>query len=549
MKNDKGRVKFVKKNITLDEALAQISFLKKQVKVLGEKAFKSENKYEEAKQQVEDLTVQNKELQVNYNWLLEQLKLSKKKMYGASAEKIAEEYGQLNLFNEAELERQPMQAEPQIEEITYTRKKSKKKSFDEKYGDLPVEEVISDIPDEEKICEKCNDEMTFMKYEIRRELKIVPAKVTVVEYKKAVYVCKSCDKNGIESNFKTAEITPALIEKSIVSPNMMAYIMNQKFSCAMPLFRQEQEFKRMGIKLSRQTMSNWMISGANLLKPLYEKLREHLALQQLIHADETPVEVLCEDGKEPTAKSYMWVYRTSRYTENSAVLYKYEVGRSGDFAKKFLENFSGYIHCDGWSGYDKVPNSKRCGCWVHLRRYFINALEIQSDKKDYTTLAGQALLKIREIFKAEKLDLEKLSEKSQYSLDEIAEIRKNKSTELVADFFEFCDKNQGISLPKSLLGRAFTYALNQRSTLETFLENPQIELTNNAAERAVKPFVIGRKNWLFCYSPAGAQASAIIYSIIETAKANGLNPMDYLANIFEGIRSGKKADELMPWTI
>ena len=305
----------------------------------------------------------------------------------------------------------------------------------------------------------------------------------------------------------------------------------------------------MGIKLSRQTMSNWMISGANLLKPLYEKLRKHLASHQFIHADETPVEVLCEDGKEPTAKSYMWVYRTGRYTENSAVLYKYEVGRSGDFAKKFLENFSGYIHCDGWSGYDKVPNSKRCGCWVHLRRYFINALEIQSDKKDYTTLAGQALLKIREIFKAEKLDLEKLSEKSQYSLDEIAEIRKNKSTELVADFFEFCDKNQGISLPKSLLGRAFTYALNQRSTLETFLENPQIELTNNAAERAVKPFVIGRKNWLFCYSPAGAQASAIIYSIIETAKANGLNPMDYLANIFEGIRSGKKADELMPWTI
>ena len=177
MKNDKGRVKFVKKNITLDEALAQISFLKKQVKTL------STNN--------EKLTIQNKELQVNYNWILEQLKLSKKKMYGASAEKIAEEYGQLNLFNEAELERQPMQAEPQIEEITYTRKKSKKKSFDEKYGDLPVEEVISDIPDEEKICEKCNDEMTFMKYEIRRELKIVPAKVTVVEYKKAVYVCKS----------------------------------------------------------------------------------------------------------------------------------------------------------------------------------------------------------------------------------------------------------------------------------------------------------------------------------------------------------------------
>lgn len=539
----------MKENITLDEALAQISALKKQVKVLSNKALKSENKYEEAKQKIDDLTIQNKELNANYNWLLEQLKLSKKKMYGPSAEKIAEEYGQLNLFNEAELERQPMHIEPAIEEITYKRKKSKKKSFDEKYGDLPVLEVISDIPEEEKICEKCNSEMTFMKYEVRRELKIVPAKVTVVEHKKAVYVCKNCDKNGIESNFKTAAGTPALIEKSLVSPSLMAYIMNQKFSCAMPLFRQEQELKRMGVKLSRQTMSNWMIAGANLLKPLYEKLLEYLVSQQFIHADETPVEVLCEDGKEPTAKSYMWVYRTGRYTEHSAVLYKYEVGRSGDFAKKFLENFSGYIHCDGWSGYDKVENSKRCGCWVHLRRYFMNALEIQQDKKDYSTLAGHAVLKIRKIFKAEKLDPEKLSEKSEYSLDEIAEIRKNKSAELVVDFFEFCNKNQGLSLPKSLLGRAFTYALNQRSTLETFLENPQIELTNNAAERAVKPFVIGRKNWLFCYSPAGAQSSAIIYSVIETAKANGLNPSAYLEDVFENIRSGKSVDELLPWKI
>lgn len=530
------------KSITLDEALAQISALKKQVKTLADKN-------ERLVKTNGDLVLQNKELNANYNWILEQLKISKKKMYGASAEKIAEDYGQLNLFNEAELECQPLTPEPKIEEITYTRKKSKKKTYDEKYGDLPVEEIVSDIPDEEKVCDKCGAEMTFMKYEVRRELKIVPAKVTVVEHKKAVYVCKSCDKNGIEGSFKTASGTPALIEKSLASPSMLAYIMNQKFSCAMPLFRQEQEFKRMGVKLSRQTMANWMIAGANLLKPMYEKLREYLVSQELIHADETPVEVLCEDGKAPTSTSYMWVYRTGAYSEKSVILYKYEIGRSGDYAKKFLENFSGYIHCDGWSGYDKVENAKRCGCWAHLRRYFVNAFEVQPDKSDFSTLAGQALLKIRDIFKAEKLDPEKPSEKTAYSLDEIAEIRKKKSTVLVADFFEFCEKNQGISLPKSLLGKAFTYALNQRKTLEMFLENPRIELTNNAAERAVKPFVIGRKNWLFCYSPAGAQASAIIYSLIETAKANGKNPQAYLENIFEGIRAGKSANELLLWNI
>ena len=510
---------------------------------------KSDKKYEEAKQQIKNLTIQNKELNANYNWLLEQLKLSKKKMYGSSAEKIASDYGQLNLFNEAELERQPLAPEPKIEEIRYIRKKPKKKSYDEKYGDLPVEEVVYDISDEEKICEKCGSEMTFMKHEIRRELKIVPAKITVIEHKKAVYVCKSCDKNGIEANFKTAEAVPALIEKSLASPSILAHIMNQKFSCAMPLFRQEQEFKQMGVKLSRQTMANWMIAGANLLKPLYEKLRERLISEQLIHADETPVEVLCEDGKAPASTSYMWVYRTGAFTEKNVVLYKYEVGRSGDYAKKFLENFTGYIHCDGWSGYDKVENAIRCGCWAHLRRYFINAFEVQPDKNDFSTLAGQALLKIREIFTAEKLEPEKPGEKTSYSLSEIAEIRKEKSAALAADFFEFCEKNQGASLPKSLLGKAFVYALNQRKTLEAFLQDPRIELTNNAAERAVKPFVIGRKNWLFCYSPAGAHASAIIYSIIETSKANGKNPQSYLETVFEGVRQGKSVDELLLWNI
>lgn len=269
------------KDMTLDEGLSQISALKKQVKYLGEKN-------ETLTQTNENLVLQNKELNANYNWILEQLKLSKKKMYGSSAEKIAEDYGQLNLFNEAELERTPLLPEPKLEEITYTRKKSKKKSYDEKYGNLPVEEVVYDVPDEEKICDKCGSEMTFMKYEVRRELKIVPAKVTVVEHKRAVYVCKSCDKNGVEGSFKTAEGTPVLIEKSLVSPSMLAYIMNQKFSCAMPLFRQEQEFKRMGVKLSRQTMANWMIAGANLLKPVYEKLREQLVSEDILHADELP---------------------------------------------------------------------------------------------------------------------------------------------------------------------------------------------------------------------------------------------------------------------
>ena len=283
---------------TYEELLAQNSALKKQVKYLG-------NQNEKAQSEIKNLTLQNKELIANYNWILEQLKLSKKKIYGSSAEKIAEDYGQLNLFNEAEFERQPLEPEPKLEEITYKRKKSKKRNQNEIYGDLPVEEIIYDIPEEEKICEKCGSKMSFMKYEIRRELKIVPAKVSVVEHKKAVYVCKNCDKNGIEANFKTAKGVSALIEKSLASPSMLAYIMNQKFTNAMPLYRQEQEFKRKGVNLTRQTMANWMIKGANLLKPIYEEMRRELVSNHFIHADETPLEVLNEHGKEPGAKSYM----------------------------------------------------------------------------------------------------------------------------------------------------------------------------------------------------------------------------------------------------
>lgn len=202
---------------TYEELLAQNSALKKQVKYLG-------NQNEKAQSEIKDLTLQNKELIANYNCILEQLKLSKKKIYGSSAEKIAEDYGQLNLFNETEIERQPLAVEPKLEEITYKRRKSKKRNQEEIYGNLPVEEIVYDISEEEKICEKCGSEMTFMRYEIRKELKIVPAKVSVVEHKKAVYVCQNCDKNGIDSNFKTAKGVPALIEKSLASPSIMYLI-------------------------------------------------------------------------------------------------------------------------------------------------------------------------------------------------------------------------------------------------------------------------------------------------------------------------------------
>ena len=188
--------------------------------------------------------------------------------------------------------------------------------------------------------------------------------------------------------------------------------------------------------LTLQNMANWMIKGANLLRPIYEEMRKELVSKHFIHADETPLEVLNEPGKEPCAKSYMWVYKTGQFEGNPIVLYDYEVGRSREFAKKFLSGFSGYLHCDGWACYDKVENAKRCGCWAHMRRYFLNAIEVQEDKKDYSTIAGQSFLMIENVFSLEKTP----GKKSEYTLDEIAEIRKEKSAQGVQEFFEFCEK-------------------------------------------------------------------------------------------------------------
>ena len=289
------------------------------------------------------------------------------------------------------------------------------------------------------------------------------------------------------------------------------YLRNQTEKAEKKYEQAQSEIKN----LTLQNMANWMIKGANLLRPIYEEMRKELVSKQFLHADETPLEVLNEPDKKPCAKSYMWVYKTGQFEGNPIVLYDYEVGRSGEFAKKFLIGFSGYLHCDSWTGYDKVENAKRCGCWAHLRRYFLNALDVHEDKTDYSTIAGQGLLMIQEIFALEKIDPKNPGEKRKYTLEETAEIREKNSADKIKGFFKFCEENQRRTLPKSLTGRAIGYALNQRKALETFLENPKIELTNNSAERAIQPFVIGRKNRLFCNTPDGADSSAIIYSVIK----------------------------------
>ena len=481
------------------------------------------------------------ELELLNKWYTEQLKLSRQKQFGQSSERSQHDgLEQLNLFNEAEAERQPFVVEPNAETLTPSRKKGKR---GEKITNLPVEVIEYTMTKEEAACPQCGEELHVMSKQVRKELTIIPAAVKVIEHVSYVYSFRNCEKNDIETPVITAKAPKALLPKSMVSATLLAYILNQKFVNAMPLYRQEQEFKRLGAHLSRQNLSNWVIKGSALLEPILVQLKQELLRREVLHADETTLEVLCEPDRPAQTKSYMWLYRTSGDTQTPIVLYDYQEGRSGRFAKQYLTGFSGILHSDGWNGYQQVEEQgvTLCGCWAHARRKFKEALiAASSDREDIPEAAG--LSYCNQLFSIEKR-AEVMTAEERFAL------RQKESKPLLEAFFEWINTCSPKNLPQSLLGKAFTYAQNQKKYLLAFLTDGRIEISNNRAERSIKPFVIGRKNWLFCNTPGGAKSSATIYSLIQTAMENGLNPQSYLEYVFQQIQKNDEVEieTLLPW--
>lgn len=492
--------------------------------------------------EIEVLKSQNAKLEKLNKWYEEQLKLSRKRMFGASSEKTDEAQEQLNLFNEAEAEHVPINPEPTVETITYKRKKQK--GHREKVlENLPVETIEYTL--EDTACAECGEPLHVMSKEIRKELIIIPAQVKVVEHISYVYSCRNCEKSNIATPVVTAPSPKGLVPKSLVSSSVMAYIMSQKFVNAMPLYRQEQELKRMDVLLTRQTLSNWMISGAKILKPITDRLHELLVSKDILHADETTLEVLCEPGRPAQTNSYMWLYKTSRY-DNPIVIYDYQEGRSGDFPKKFLNGFKGYLHVDGYAGYHKLePDVKLSACWAHVRRKFDEALAVLPEKNPQSA-AAIGLQYCNKLFEIER-DIK------DYSLEKRRMVRQEQGKPVNEAFFVWAEAESYKVLPKSAIGTAINYALKLKRYLSTYLEDERLEISNNSAERSIKPFVIGRKNWLFCNTPGGAKSSAIIYSIIETAKENKLKPYEYLKFLFDKLQlidtaDIKQIDKILPWS-
>jgi len=482
-------------------------------------------------------------LEQQVEWLISQIRLSKHKQFGTSSEQTSVD--QMNLFNEAEATANLIAPEPSLAEVKAHYRSRSRLTTDKLPEDLPVEVIEYELPESERACPDCGGEMHAMGRETREELKIIPAKAVIVRHVRHVYSCRNCEETSDHTPIVKADMQEPVIKGGFASPETIAHIASQKFMMASPLYRQEQEWKQNGILLSRQTMSNWLIRASeNWLEPIYEELKRRLCEYEVLHADETVLQVLKEPGKTAQSKSYMWLYRTSGEAKHQIVLYDYQPDRKHTHPETFLKGFSGYLHADGYDGYHKLPgNITVVGCWTHLRRKLFDALKTLPKDKQPDSNAAEGVAFCDRLFHFEK-------QFASLTHDNRHKEREKVSKPLVDEFFDWIGHLN--ALPNTLLGKAAYYAQSQRKYLERYLLDGRLEISNNRAERSIKPFVIGRKNWLFSNTPSGARASAIYYSIVTTAIENGLNPFEYLRWIFTNAPNRGKPgyvvtiDDLLP---
>ncbi|MCD6321734.1 MAG: IS66 family transposase [Clostridiales bacterium] len=472
---------------------------------------------------IEELRAENERLKQQLDWIMQQLKLLKNKQFGPSSEQT--DPNQMNFFNEPEAYADSSGPEPDLTEIKTHYRKRTRLTTDKLPEDLPVEIIEHELPEKELSCKECGSTMHTMGRETRDELKIIPARAVIVRHVRHIYSCRNCEKNATSIPMKKADMPEPVIKGGFASPETIAHIAAQKYIMASPLYRQEQEWKQNGILLSRQTMSNWLIKASDTwLEPIYEVMKRKLLEHDVLHADETVLQVLKEPGKKAQSKSYMWHYRTSGEAKNQIVLYEYQPDRKYKNPERFLRNFTGYLHADGYEAYHKLKDKVTVvGCWAHLRRKLFDAMQTLSKEKQKDSQAAKGVAYCDKLFTLEK-QFFSLTPEERYKE------RKHLSKPMVEEFFNWL-KNLN-ALPKSLLGKAAAYGMSQRKYLERYLLDGRLEISNNRAERSIKPLVTGRKNWIFSNTPNGAKTSAIYYSLLVTAKENGLIPFEYLAWIF-----------------
>lgn len=493
-----------------------------------------------------------KELSLKIDVLTEELKVSKQRQFGVKSEKGLIDENQLTMalstiLNEAEASiASAYVIEPAMEQVVKSHVRRKKGQREQELKDLPVR-IEEHILSEETLSREFPDGYRRLPDEVYKKLDYIPARYEVIEHHLAVYKDKKSDK--IIKTPHPAE----LFSRSIATPSLLASVINGKYVNALPLYRQEQEFARNDIILRRQVLCNWVIKGTEEhLSLLYDRLHKELLKAAVIHADETPVEI-AKDGRNPGAKSQMWVYRSGNMCNApEIILYDYEKTRSSEHPKEFLGDFSGKIICDGYQVYQSMEKKspkglKVHGCWSHARRKFAEYVKSMGPEDAKGSIAAQALALIAQIYHEEN----KLSGASD---EERLDGRQKVVKPLCESFFAWLKTKKDAVVPKTQTGKAIAYCLNQEEYLLRFLEDPQVPIDNNIAEQAIRPFCIGKNNWKVIDTVAGAQSSAILYSLAETAKANNLKPYEYFKHLLTEIpkhvegKSLEFLDDLLPWS-
>lgn len=439
---------------------------------------------------------------------------------------------QSELFNEAEFE---SVLEPEIEDTddggveipAHTRKRGGRKALP---AELPRIEVVYDLSDDEKVCDQ-GHALKQISEKTSEQLDIIPMKIQVIRHIRKQYACPCC-----EGVLKLASKPKQPIEKSQASSGLLAYIAVSKYADSLPLYRQSTILSRFDVDINRSTLANWMIKCGELIQPLINCFDEQILSQPVIHMDETPVQVLNEKGKSAESKSYMWV-RHAGPPEQRITLFDYDPSRSGAVPRRLLAGYSGALMLDGYEGYAPVCREQgltRLGCWVHARRKFVDVSKASKKKNSQAAYAIKLIAKLYVIEKTNK----------DANAEDRYQARIENAKPIIDKLRQWLDETKPKVPPKSLLGKALQYLDNQWPRLIAYLEDGQYPIDNNPVENAIRPFAIGRKNWLFSASVNGAKASANLYSLIETAKANDLEPYAYLKRVFTELPNAQSYDDV-----
>jgi len=482
--------------------------------------------------------------------LEEQLRLATVKQFAPKSEKLAS-LAQLDLFNEAEALAAKPDEQAQASEIevpAHTRSAlAKRKPID---ASLPRVRVEHDLPETAKMC-PCGCALTRIGEVTSEQFDLVPARAQVLQHVRFKYACRSCEGTSHEgSAVVTAPLPAQPIPKSNASPSLLAHVTTSKFVDGLPLYRQEGILARYLISVSRTALAAWMIKLGDLVTPLINLMHEAQLAYDILQMDETSVQVLKEDGRPATAKSFMWVRRGGAPRQR-IILFDYAATRAGSVPMQILEDYKGYLQSDAYSAYDKPGRRdgvKHIGCLDHARRKFVEAVKAQHAVVGAERgLSPQALLIIRKIYA-----IEKLARDAGMTPDERHRLRQEKARSIWDELRMWLDRNRHATPPQSLTGKAINYLADEWPRLIRYLEDGRLEVSNVLCENAIRPFVVGRKAWLFSDTPAGAHASAKLYSIVETVKAAGLEPYAYLRHIFEKLPQAvtlADIEALLPWNV